>query len=103
MESELLDKLRLFLDLEWTTGVLLPPMVQPALQPLGDVPAEAASEMLRLARLGYVQGIREVIDGLIAQDPRMRRACAPLKALLDRFDLDSFIELLKEKSYAYDS
>jgi signal transduction histidine kinase/CheY-like chemotaxis protein/purine-cytosine permease-like protein len=103
MESELLDKLRLFLDLEWTTGVLLPPMAQPALPPLGDLPAEAASEMLRLARLGYVQGIREVIDGLIAQDPRMRRACAPLKALLDRFDLDSFIELLKEKSHAYDS
>jgi CheY-like chemotaxis protein len=102
IESELLDKLRLVLDLEWTTGVPLPE-IAPALPPLGDLPPGAASEMLRLARLGYVRGIREVIEELIAQDPRMRRSCAPLKALLDRFDLESFIQLLKEKSHAYEN
>jgi signal transduction histidine kinase/CheY-like chemotaxis protein len=102
IESELLDKLRLVLDLEWTTGVPLPE-IAPALPPLGDLPPGAASEMLRLARLGYVRGIREVIEHLIAQDPRMRRSCAPLKALLDRFDLESFIQLLKEKSHAYEN
>jgi signal transduction histidine kinase/CheY-like chemotaxis protein/purine-cytosine permease-like protein len=103
MESELLDKLRLLLDLEWTTGA--PPLAVPAgaLPPLGELPPEASSEMLRLARQGYAQGIREVIDGLIAQDPRMRRSCAPLKALLDRFDLDGIVRLLAEKSHAYDA
>ena len=102
VETELLDKLRLLLDLEWVAGVTLPALTPQALQPLGELPAAAASEMLRLARLGYVQGIREVIEGLIAQDPCMRRNCAPLKALLDRFDLDSFTRLLTEKTHAYD-
>ena len=101
-ETELLDKLRLLLDLEWVSGAPAPLLAAPSLPPLGELPPAAASEMLRLARLGYVQGIREVIESLIAQDPRMRRGCAPLKALLDRFDLDSFTRLLTEKTHAYD-
>jgi len=103
MESELLDKLRLLLDLEWTTGAPPLAVAAGALPPLGELPPEAGSEILRLARQGYAQGIREVIDGLIALDPRMRRSCAPLKALLDRFDLDGIVRLLAEKSHAYDA
>jgi hypothetical protein len=103
IESELLDRLRLLLDLEWIHDAPAPALPPQALQPLGDLPPEAAGEMLRLARIGYAQGVREVIDRLIAEDPRMRRNCAPLKALLDRFDLDALARLLAEKNHAVDA
>ena len=100
MESELLDKLGLVLDLDWLRERAAPP--PPLASSVGELPPDATGEMLRLARLGHVHGVREIIDKLIERDPRMRRPCAPLKARLDRFELDSFIDLLREKIYAHD-
>jgi len=103
MESELLDKLHLFLDLEWSTESALAPMPHQASQgEIGHLPPELASELIRLARMGHAKELRRQLDQIVDQDLRLRRACAPLKTHLDCFEFEAFIQLLTERHLVHE-
>ena len=92
VESALLDMLRTHLRLDWVTEPAAPAWVPSAVPRPVQLPAEAASALVRLARLGHAQGLHQALDALVAAHPGTREDCERLRALLDRFELDAFID-----------
>ena len=91
IESELLDMLQRHLQLEWVAELAVPAWTPaPVARPV-QLPAEPASELMRLARLGHMQGLHRVLDDLVAQHPAAHDDCVRLRALLERFELDEFM------------
>jgi hypothetical protein len=56
-----------------------------------QLPADAASELMRLARLGHMQGLHRALDDLVAEHPATHDDAVRLRALLERFELDEFM------------
>lgn len=97
VESELMAVLQRHLLLEWvsaTTAAALPPGFAPgfpnALPPLTrvDLPEPARSELLHLADIGHVYGLRRLLDRLEHDSPALAPACAVLRPHLDRIDME---------------
>ena len=91
IESELLEMLQRHLHLVWVAELAVPAWTPaPAARPV-QLPAEPASELMRLARLGHMQGLHRVLDDLVAGHPAAHDDCVRLRALLERFELDEFM------------
>jgi len=100
IESELLAALQGTLQLEWLAELALPTWATagpaaPADRPPVLLPAEAASELLRLARLGHLLGLRRALARLQAQQPELAETVAPLSELVERCAWDTLIQRLQ--------
>lgn len=103
IESELLYALERHLGLQWISeprpgewgdpGPVLPRAPSHALPHL---PPDAASEILRLARLGHLAGVREALVRMAQARPDLQADCGRLQQLVSRCDLDAVAALLKE-------
>jgi len=107
IESELLHALERHLHLHWVTQPLEPrvsgwtapdgpPAVRARRHGPPRLPVELASEMLRLARLGHLMGLRDALARLLEARPDLQPDCARLQQLVNRCDLDEVAALLKE-------
>ncbi|MBL8467154.1 ATP-binding protein [Methyloversatilis discipulorum] len=104
MESELLDQLREALDLTWHVDEpadAAPPKTEPAADaPLAALDDEERAALLRLSRLGHVNGIATLLDAISERSDAAREDCRRLRALVDGFDLIRFTQLLQRDAHA---
>lgn len=104
MESELLDQLREALDLTWHVDEpadAAPPKAEPAADaPLAALDDEERAALLRLSRLGHVNGIATLLDAISERSDAAREDCRRLRALVDGFDLIRFTQLLQRDAHA---
>ena len=104
MESELLDQLREALDLTWHVDEpadAAPPKAEPATDaPLAALDDEERAALLRLSRLGHVNGIATLLDAISERSEAAREDCRRLRALVDGFDLIRFTQLLQRDAHA---
>ncbi|MEK7883098.1 ATP-binding protein [Methyloversatilis sp. NSM2] len=104
MESELLDQLREALDLTWHVDEpadAAPPKTEPAADaPLAALDDEERAALLRLSRLGHVNGIATLLDAISERSEAAREDCRRLRALVDGFDLIRFTQLLQRDAHA---
>lgn len=104
MESELLDQLREALDLTWHVdepAADAPPKAEPAADaPLAALDDEERAALLRLSRLGHVNGIATLLDAISERSEAAREDCRRLRALVDGFDLIRFTQLLQRDAHA---
>ncbi|AOF82555.1 his Kinase A domain protein [Methyloversatilis sp. RAC08] len=103
MESELLEQLRDALDLTWHVDAPEPSNVA-SRNDAGDVPLRALDEeersaLLRLSRLGHVNGIATLLDAIAERSDEAREDCGRLRKLIDGFDLIRFTELLQRDAH----
>jgi len=104
MESELLDQLGEALDLTWHVDEpadAAPPKAEPAADaPLAALDDEERAALLRLSRLGHVNGIATLLDAISERSEAAREDCRRLRALVDGFDLIRFTQLLQRDAHA---
>ncbi|WP_430433388.1 ATP-binding protein [Methyloversatilis sp.] len=104
MESELLDQLREALDLTWHVNEpadAAPPKAEPAADaPLAALDDEERAALLRLSRLGHVNGIATLLDAISERSEAAREDCRRLRALVNGFDLIRFTQLLQRDAHA---
>lgn len=104
IESELLDQLRDALDLTWHVdeplGVELRKAEPAATAPLSALDDEERAALLRLSRLGHVNGIATLLDAIAERSDAAREDCRRLRALIDGFDLIRFTQLLQRDAHA---
>ncbi|MDP1792166.1 MAG: response regulator, partial [Methylibium sp.] len=98
IESELIATLQRHLGIEWIAAhaPALPPLPPEAPADLRRLPGEARAELLRLAQIGHVHGLRRQLDAIEAGDARHAAACARLRACLASFDLEGLQACLTE-------
>jgi signal transduction histidine kinase/CheY-like chemotaxis protein/purine-cytosine permease-like protein len=97
IESELLVALQRHLQLEWVAELTLPgwvPLV-PAPAPPKALPDEHAATLIRLARLGHVQGLHLALDRLADEQPALASQASALRVLVERFAFDELAEQLQ--------
>ena len=99
IESELLAALQRELQLEWLAELALPTWAASGSHdinrpPTPNLPTEVTGELIRLTRLGHLQGLRQALDAAALGHPRCEVQVARLRALLDRFDLEGLLEQL---------
>jgi CheY-like chemotaxis protein len=93
IESELLEVLERSLQIEWLAELALPSWANAAGGPIA-LPVEVIGELIRLTRLGHMQGIRDALDAALLRHPECLVEGKRLRELLDRFDLEGFLEQL---------
>jgi response regulator RpfG family c-di-GMP phosphodiesterase len=93
IESELLEVLERTLQIEWLAELELPTWTSAVGGPIA-LPREVIGELIRLTRLGHMQGIRDALDAALKHNPECHAEGQRLRELLDRFDLDGFMEQL---------
>jgi len=99
IESELLAALQRELQIEWLAELALPSWSAAGghdlnRPPTPNLPAEITGELIRLTRIGHLQGLRQALDAAALSHPRCEVQVARLRALLDRFDLEGLLEQL---------
>ena len=106
IESELLTALQRLLQLEWVAELHLPPdwsevAVNRDAEPPDDgaqpvlLPEEALSTLMRLARLGHAQGLRDALRELAATHAGCAGEAAALRELVERLDFDALLTRLR--------
>jgi signal transduction histidine kinase/CheY-like chemotaxis protein/purine-cytosine permease-like protein len=93
IESELLEVLERSLQIEWLAELALPTWATAGGGPIA-LPREVIGELIRLTRLGHMQGIRAALDEALRAHPECQTEGQRLRELLDRFDLEGFLEQL---------
>ena len=92
--ASLLELIGAQLGLGWTDRPNGPPGNKTAdIQHLALSP-EQAERLRSLALIGYVRGIRDLLDELEAEDATVGPAVAKLRMLLSQFRLDEFMAVL---------
>jgi signal transduction histidine kinase/CheY-like chemotaxis protein len=103
MESELLDQLRDALDLTWHVdvpeGSNAAAREEPSNVPLRALDEDERAALLRLSRLGHVNGIATLLDAISERSDAARDDCRRLRKLIDGFDLIRFTELLQRDAH----
>jgi CheY-like chemotaxis protein len=99
IESELLIALQRHLQLEWVAELKLAGWAPPALPTAVHLPEEHTAALVRLARLGHAQGLRQALDRLVQAHPALATQAATLRGLVDQF---AFVELLERLQPAPD-
>ena len=97
IESDLLAELQRHLQLEWVAELALPSWAPIPSSPsafLAPVPRKHAEALLRLARLGHVQGLQRALDALAAEHAECERQVDALRSLAARFAWDDLIAAL---------
>jgi signal transduction histidine kinase/DNA-binding NarL/FixJ family response regulator len=92
IESELLKVLQTHLQIEWVAELALPSWATAVTPRPVRLPQEATSELIRLARLGHLQGLHKALDAIEAAHPPCAADCKALRGLLERFELDAFLD-----------
>ena len=93
IESELLAALQRHLQLEWLAELAMPAWTGSVVSEEADpLPAALVGDLVRLVRLGHVHGLRVALDAAMQSHPACERELQRLSALLDRFDLEGFLE-----------
>ncbi|MBP6095285.1 MAG: response regulator [Methyloversatilis sp.] len=102
-ESELLDQLRDALDLTWHVdapeGSDVVAREAPSNVPLRALDEDERAALLRLSRLGHVNGIATLLDAISERSDPARDDCRRLRKLIDGFDLIRFTELLQRDAH----
>jgi CheY-like chemotaxis protein len=96
VESQLLDMLERHLQIEWVAELAAPVWTQGYARGPMALPEEHASELMRLARLGHMHGLKRALDELEHAHPECRAEAARLRALAERFELDALIDQLNQ-------
>ena len=104
IEAELLDQLREALDLtlhvDEPAGAGAPKTELATDAPLAALDDEERAALLRLSRLGHVNGITTLLDAIADRSEAAREDCRRLRALVDGFDLIRFTQLLQRDAHA---
>lgn len=104
IESELLDQMRDALDLTWhvdePAGIVPAPVEPQEDAPLYALDDEERAALLRLSRLGHVNGITTLLDAIAERSDAAREDCRRLRTLIDGFDLIRFTQLLQRDAHA---
>ncbi|MDN8618836.1 hybrid sensor histidine kinase/response regulator [Variovorax ginsengisoli] len=100
IESELIATLERNLGLEWLQHAPAPAAAAPALPELSSLPEDARLELMRLVQVGHVRGLQQALDRLAHDHPALAATCTHLRALVARFDFDSFKRTLAEEAHA---
>lgn len=99
VESALLDMLQRHLNLEWSTElVALPAWGIPRSAPPSAhaaLPMEVTQDLIRLASLGHMQGLRAALDLALSAHPECAIEGRELHSLLARYDLDGLTSRLR--------
>ena len=94
IESELLQALARHLELEWVIALPTPSwVVAPAIS-AKYIPADYKSSLVRLARLGHMQGLHEVLDRLYKEQPIYQELVNSLRTYVQRFAFEELITQL---------
>jgi signal transduction histidine kinase/CheY-like chemotaxis protein len=93
IESELLAELQRHLELEWVAELAVPSWSAAPPHPV-RLPEEPARTLIRLARLGHRQGLKNALDRLVEQHPECEPQAAMLRVLVERFAWHELIEQL---------
>jgi CheY-like chemotaxis protein len=99
IESALLDMLQRHLNVTWSTELrALPAWGTPlnaAMDGRASLPVEVTQELIRLASLGHMQGLRNALTQALLAHPECELEGKELHALLARFDLDGLTARLR--------
>ncbi|HYP83672.1 hybrid sensor histidine kinase/response regulator [Variovorax sp.] len=100
IESELTAVLERHLGLEWLAHPTQPlaGTTAPASAPLQRLPDDARAELMRLAQLGHVRGLKQALDRLAQAHPPLAATCSHLRGMVARFELDRLRASLAEDS-----
>jgi signal transduction histidine kinase/CheY-like chemotaxis protein len=99
IESELLDMLQRHLQIEWLAELALPNWATAgAPGPVGAtaLPAELIGDLIRLVRLGHLQGVQAALEAAIAQHPQAQAELRAMRLLAERFELDALLDRLTQ-------
>ena len=99
VESALLDMLQRHLNLTWSTELTALPawgtLVTVSPQGRAQLPVEVMQELIRLASLGHMQGLRNALAQALLAHPECELEGQALHTLLARFDLDGLTARLR--------
>jgi hypothetical protein len=99
IESALLDMLQRHLNVTWSTELQALPAWGAPLSPPAEagnqLPVDVTQELIRLASLGHMQGLRAALDAALRSHPECEQEGRELHALLARFDLDALTARLR--------
>jgi predicted short-subunit dehydrogenase-like oxidoreductase (DUF2520 family) len=59
------------------------------------LPADYATALTRLARLGHAKGLHQTLDRLVAEHPARQAQAEALRGLVERFDFDGLVDHLQ--------
>lgn len=96
MESQLLDALQRHLELEWVSELAGPAWTPPPARLTLRWPAEAASVLLRLARLGHPAGLRAALQELLRAHPDHAADAEAMAPLVDACAWPVLVEALRD-------
>ena len=95
LESEMLDALQRNLGLQWvnfgSAPVVAPRRPTDEFARLGE---QDRAELIRLARMGHVRGLKNLLTQFENDDPTSAALCAQLDAFVGQYDLESLLDHL---------
>ena len=95
IESELLDALQRHLQLEWLAELAMPAWTGSVVSDVeASLPAQLVGDLMRLARLGHVQGLKAAVDAALRTHPECAPELQRLAELVGRYDLEGVLEQL---------
>ncbi len=96
IESELLAALQRHLQIEWLAELAMPAWTGSVVseEPAEPLPMPLVGDLVRLARLGHMQGLRDAMAAAAQASPECQAELSRLGAYLDQYDLDGLIEQL---------
>ncbi|MBC7955108.1 MAG: response regulator, partial [Cytophagales bacterium] len=95
IESELLAALQRHLQLEWLAELAMPAWTGSVVSEVAEpLPVSLVGDLVRLAKLGHVHGLRVALDAALPVHPGCAQELQRLGELVDRFDLEGFLEQL---------
>jgi hypothetical protein len=65
-----------------------------------QLPMDVTQELIRLASLGHMQGLRNALDAALSRHPEYEIEGRELHTLLARFDLDGLTARLRAAAFA---
>jgi hypothetical protein len=60
------------------------------------LPAELIGDLIRLVRLGHLQGVQAALEAAIAQRPQGQAELRAMRLLAERFELDALLDRLTQ-------
>ncbi len=106
IESALLDALQRHLQLEWVAELAVPAWSGDALAPASGadlrLPEAPACELLHLAQVGHLQGMRAALAALANRHPECAGQVGALTRLVDRYAWSELTDALKRSIARHD-
>jgi hypothetical protein len=97
----LLEAIRQLLKIEWTYQSAPVAVAHWRADTGSRPPFKYVQELMGLGQIGYVRAIQLKLDEIDSEHPEHADFVAQMRALIDRFDLDQYMETLKTL-HAYD-